>query len=347
MADISVEIKNFQEAEYGEEVRGSMISLAEKVNKESTDAKNAAQKAVSDTVEAGKNANTAAAAANTATTNANNARDAANTAASNANTKAQLADSKATLANTAASNADSKAQACQTATTAANTAATNANNKATAAQTAATAANTATTNANTARDAANTAATNANNKATAANTAATAANDAAERALAAAGGEISDKTVTYTESTAATAPASGSKLSLISGWLVGKVKNLVTRMGTAETSINQLNSNLLLVNTDAGDGSPFSKNFMLTGSATPGATPQRSAYFSKPADDTDWVNMPTALQGKLWVGYRQVYRRSSANILIRIIEMYPSDGRIWTNFYNNGTWKGWKSITPQ
>ena len=172
---------------------------------------------------------------------------------------------------------------------------------------------------------------------------------ATAKALAAAGGDISEKTVNYTESTAATAPASGSKLSAISGWLIGKVKNLVARMGTAETSITALNSNLLLINADSdtSEGSSFNKNFLLTGSATPGATPQRSAYFSKPADDTDWVNMPTALQGKLWVGYRQVYRRSSVNILIRIIEMYPSDGRIWTNFYNNGAWRGWKSITPQ
>lgn len=34
MADISKEIRNFQEAVYGEDVRGSMISLAEKVNEE-------------------------------------------------------------------------------------------------------------------------------------------------------------------------------------------------------------------------------------------------------------------------------------------------------------------------
>lgn len=68
--------------------------------------------------------------------------------------------------------------------------------------------------------------------------------DATARAEAAAAGDISNKTVTYTESTAVSAPASGSKLSAISGWLIGKVKNLVTRMGTAETSISQLNSNL-------------------------------------------------------------------------------------------------------
>lgn len=34
MADISKEIQDFQEAEYGEEVRSSMVSLAEKINSE-------------------------------------------------------------------------------------------------------------------------------------------------------------------------------------------------------------------------------------------------------------------------------------------------------------------------
>ena len=130
--------------------------------------------------------------------------------------------------------------------------------------------------------------------------------------------------------------------------LVNKIKE---KLGIASinSQLTQLNSNLLLINADSdtSEGSSFNKNFLLTGSATPGATPQRSAYFSKPADDTDWVNIPTTLQGKLWVGYRQVYRRSSVNILIRIIEMYPIPGRTWNNFYNNGAWTGWKSISPQ
>ena len=43
MADISKEIQDFREAVYGEEVRGSMISLAEKINKESGDAVEAAE----------------------------------------------------------------------------------------------------------------------------------------------------------------------------------------------------------------------------------------------------------------------------------------------------------------
>ena len=42
MADISKEIRDLQDAVYGEEVRGSFISLAEKVNTESTAAKEAA-----------------------------------------------------------------------------------------------------------------------------------------------------------------------------------------------------------------------------------------------------------------------------------------------------------------
>lgn len=43
MADISKEIQDFRDAVYGEEVRGSMISLAEKINKESGDAVEAAE----------------------------------------------------------------------------------------------------------------------------------------------------------------------------------------------------------------------------------------------------------------------------------------------------------------
>lgn len=37
MADISKELDNFKNAKYGKDVRGSMVSLAEKLNKESSD----------------------------------------------------------------------------------------------------------------------------------------------------------------------------------------------------------------------------------------------------------------------------------------------------------------------
>ena len=81
MADISQEIQAFRDAVKGEEVRGSMISLCEKVN---------------DEVEENTTAATAAATA-------------ANTAATNANTKADLANAAASAANTAATNANTAA----------------------------------------------------------------------------------------------------------------------------------------------------------------------------------------------------------------------------------------------
>lgn len=73
MADISKEVQDFREAVYGEEVRGSLISLAEKVNTESTAAKEAAVNMAGMAAEAVDNANTAISVANTAIDNARDA----------------------------------------------------------------------------------------------------------------------------------------------------------------------------------------------------------------------------------------------------------------------------------
>ncbi len=73
MADISKEIQDFQDAVYGEEVRGSMISLAEKVNREATDASQAAVNASSSAGAAASNAQLAVNRADTAAQNANQA----------------------------------------------------------------------------------------------------------------------------------------------------------------------------------------------------------------------------------------------------------------------------------
>lgn len=66
MADIKKEIKDFKEAVYGEEVRESMISLAEKVNIEATTAKNSAENAAVSADLAAQSANEAANDANIA-----------------------------------------------------------------------------------------------------------------------------------------------------------------------------------------------------------------------------------------------------------------------------------------
>lgn len=97
MADISTEIANFQNAVYGEEVRGSMISLAEKLNDVTEDCEDTVG-----TMEAGYDAAMEAAATATAS---------ANDAASRANSAASSAETAASSANTAAANATNKANA--------------------------------------------------------------------------------------------------------------------------------------------------------------------------------------------------------------------------------------------
>lgn len=85
MADISKEIQDFREAELGEEVRGSMISLAEKINYETENNTQVADKAAT-------NANAAATSAKAAEGKALVAADTAKTAATNANTAAANAE---------------------------------------------------------------------------------------------------------------------------------------------------------------------------------------------------------------------------------------------------------------
>lgn len=85
MADISKEIQDFKDAEYGEEVRGSMISLAEKLNEEVEQNTADVAAAVEEAEKATELANTAAVETTQATQAAQTATGAANTAAANAN----------------------------------------------------------------------------------------------------------------------------------------------------------------------------------------------------------------------------------------------------------------------
>lgn len=85
MADISKEIQDFQDAEYGEEVRGSMISLAEKLNYEVEQNTTDVAAAVEDAENAAGTANSAASGAGQAAQAAQAAANTANTAAANAN----------------------------------------------------------------------------------------------------------------------------------------------------------------------------------------------------------------------------------------------------------------------
>ena len=95
MADISQEIAAFQNAVYGEEVRGSMISAIEKINDVAEDAV--------DTVDTFSDGFSAA------TTAANNAAAAANTAASTADTATANANTATAAAQDATRRADEAA----------------------------------------------------------------------------------------------------------------------------------------------------------------------------------------------------------------------------------------------
>lgn len=106
---------------------------------------------------------------------------------------------------------------------------------------------------------------------------------------------------------------------------------------------------LLFTNAASIDGSSFSYDLLNVTPSLNNTMFQKNAYFSKPVDDSAWKQecIPTSMQGKLWIGYRIVMKRNSIHILVEIHELYPVPGRIWSNFYNNGTWNGWRTITPQ
>ena len=96
MADISQEIDDFKNAIYGEEVRDSMVSLAEKLNTEVEENTTNVNQAVS-------TANSASSAANQAVQDANTTLQAANQAVQNAAGSASAAAESATAASGSAS----------------------------------------------------------------------------------------------------------------------------------------------------------------------------------------------------------------------------------------------------
>lgn len=110
MADISQEINDFKNAIYGEEVRGSMISLAEKLNTEVEENTTNVNQAVS-------TANSASSAANQAVQDANTTLQAANQAVTSA------AGSASAAAGSASAAAEHATDAEESATAAANSAA--------------------------------------------------------------------------------------------------------------------------------------------------------------------------------------------------------------------------------
>lgn len=84
MADISKEIQDFKEAEYGEEVRDSMITLTQKVNREVETNTGGVAQAIANTNNAAADARSAAGEARVAADTTKTATANANAAAANA-----------------------------------------------------------------------------------------------------------------------------------------------------------------------------------------------------------------------------------------------------------------------
>lgn len=378
MADISNEIKNFREAVYGEEVRGSMISLAEKLNEVSEATEEAEKKRVTaengrvsaetkrqtDTAEAIKKNNAATERANTAASAAETATEETNRATENANEKAALADTAAKKADAAAKSANDAAGTVEAAKTAALEAAELATSEA---------------------GKATAAASNANSKASAANTAAGKANTAAERAEKAAEhaeglvlGDISEKTVTFEMASQRAGVESGDTLAVAFGKLakycadlkphvfVDPVNNLLgtdatlplaaTQGKALDEKITESNGNLVYTQQFIPE---IAKNNIITNLLAINTNGVMNASYMYPGsvatEDASSLKSSPVKSGAFYA-YREVFFIPNQGIvgntygktIVRLTEAYPVVGRIWICAYNTDleAWSDWKSITP-
>lgn len=129
---------------------------------------------------------------------------------------------------------------------------------------------------------------------------------------------------------------------------------LDARQGKAlDDKVAQLNSALAFMNAaSATDGSSFNKNFLGIGISDPNAETNKRAYFiAAPDQQADFTNVPPGLfnSGATTVGVREVYRRSSTIIMVKITEMLPRPGTQYFRTYNDGNWNesGWRVISPE
>lgn len=115
-----------------------------------------------------------------------------------------------------------------------------------------------------------------------------------------------------------------------------------------QTQINTLNSTLALKNTvDENSGVEFAYNFLLVESNNKNSTYHKTSYFSvEPSNESKWNNKPSQMPAGIVIGVREVFYRSNVHILVRLTEFYPVCGRQYFDFYNVGTWSGWKVLSP-
>ena len=95
------------------------------------------------------------------------------------------------------------------------------------------------------------------------------------------------------------------------------------------------------------DGSSFSKNFLTINPSVRKDNYKKRAYFYWDSNTRDsFSNRPTAMaSASTGIGVREVFYRTDKHILVKVTEMWPVPGRQHFNFYNNGSWSGWREAT--
>ena len=98
---------------------------------------------------------------------------------------------------------------------------------------------------------------------------------------------------------------------------------------------------------DKSTGANFNNSFTYVDLTQQYCERNQMCYFYSSDFSNEYINKPTLLENESHVmGFREVFVRTSVHALVKVTEMYPVYGRQHFNFYNNGTWKGWTSITP-
>ena len=130
--------------------------------------------------------------------------------------------------------------------------------------------------------------------------------------------------------------------------------NQQSGMMAGALAVRELNNNMANMNrydvykaTGVGD-SDFPLKSCLEISFSNVNSPLNMKYkISQTASGAHLAGLPSALSEVTCVVYRTVFFSSSTvHTCVKLEELHPNPGRVWYNYYNAGTWTGWKNIVP-
>lgn len=131
-------------------------------------------------------------------------------------------------------------------------------------------------------------------------------------------------------------------------------QTLNTSDKTIPGALNELNNNMVNMNrydvykpTSVGD-SDFPLKSCLEISFSNANSPLNRKYkISQTASGAHLDGLPPTLSEVTCVVYRTAFfSGSTVHTCVKLEELHPNPGRIWYNYYNSGTWTGWKGISP-